>query len=63
MYNGNLRKNKSRASNMTKRYSDCYYICRIKCNKILGAMFWTTNFRWKFYISLKLNIVSWSINA
>ena len=63
MYIGNLRLYKSRASNMTKRYSDCFYICRIKCNKIPGAVFWTAKFRWEFYISLKLNVVSWSIHA
>ena len=57
VYNGNLRQFKSCASNMTKRYSDCFYICRIKCNRIPGDVFWTANFRWVFYITLKLNVV------
>ena len=60
VYNGSLRLYNRRASNITKRYSDCFYICRIK---IPGAVFWTVNFRWEFYISLKLNVVSWSIHA
>ena len=48
---------------MTKRISDYFYICQIKYNKIPGAVFLTVNFRWEVYISLKLNVVSWSVHA
>ena len=62
-YNDSSRQFNNHAFNMTIRNSEFFYFRRIKYNKLHGTVFRNADFRWKFFILLKLNVVTWSNHA